>query len=207
MLFQAPFRRTRPPCGALRSIGNGGAGVHKVRAVLTRPFLLGALALSTVLFALMASGRESAEESDYVGVARCAQCHPAEAAAWQGSAHAQALERLSETERKDPRCRQCHTTSPDENDPNLAGVQCEACHGRGRHYATRWVMKDPELRAALYFEMGNAQTCARCHNEMSPNIRPFDFAVKMPLIRHPALPAEPADGGVPASPQGNKPGP
>ena len=29
----------------------------------------------------------------------------------------------------DPKCRQCHTTDPEENDASVAGVQCEACHG------------------------------------------------------------------------------
>ncbi|MEW5854554.1 MAG: cytochrome c family protein [Myxococcota bacterium] len=166
-----------------------------------RPFMFMLTLAGMTLAGVMAGGRESAEESEYVGAAQCSQCHQAEYEAWQKSAHARALERLSEAERKDPRCRQCHTTAPDENDPALAGVQCEACHGRGRYYSARWIMKDPELRQTLYMERGNAETCARCHNDTAPSIRPFDYATKMQLIRHGPV----ADGGVATPDAGAKP--
>lgn len=136
------------------------------------------------LLTLAASGRESAEESEYVGAAQCASCHPNEYASWQRSAHARALESLTPSEQKDARCRACHTTAPDETDTALSGVQCEACHGRGRFYSPRWIMKDPELRTAMFLERGNAETCKRCHTDQAPNIRPFDFHQKMQLIRH-----------------------
>ncbi|MBI5496932.1 MAG: cytochrome c family protein [Deltaproteobacteria bacterium] len=136
------------------------------------------------LFGVGAAAREGVQESEYVGAAHCAGCHPAEYDAWKASPHARALEGLSATEQKDARCRQCHTTSPDDADPALAGVQCEACHGRGRYYSARWVMKDPELRGALFYERGKADTCKRCHNDMSPSLTPFEFDKKMALIRH-----------------------
>lgn len=136
------------------------------------------------LLAPLARGGESAQESEFVGAAQCAGCHAAEYEAWKLSPHARALDNLAAAEQKDARCRQCHTTSPDDVDPALGGVQCEACHGRGRYYSAKGVMKDPELRAALFYERGGAQTCLRCHTEQSPSIQPFDFEKKMALIRH-----------------------
>jgi hypothetical protein len=140
--------------------------------------------VSGFLLALAASGKESAEESEYVGAAHCAQCHANEYAQWKQGPHARALEVLSDAERANPQCRQCHTTTPEDTDPALAGVQCEACHGRGRYYSTRWVMRDPELRQAMFFDRGGPGTCGRCHNDLAPNIEPFDYEKKMALIRH-----------------------
>jgi hypothetical protein len=63
----------------------------------------------------------------------CAQCHPAEAAAWQDSPHAQALVNI-DAELKatgdQSACLSCHTTGLDDTGVyDHAGVTCEACHG------------------------------------------------------------------------------
>lgn len=142
-----------------------------------------------LLLGVVAWGREGTQESEFVGAAHCAGCHPAEYESWRQGPHARAMQSLSSSEQQDPRCRQCHTTSPDDQDPALAGVQCEACHGRGRYYSPRWVMRDPELRTALFFERGGADTCRRCHNDLSPSIQAFDYEKKLPLIRHGPAPA------------------
>jgi hypothetical protein len=149
-----------------------------------------------LLLPLLAAGGESAEESEHVGAAQCGACHQAEYEAWKASPHARALEKLGAAEQKDARCRQCHTTTPEESDPALAGVQCEACHGRGRYYSPRWIMKDAELRARLFFEKGGPQTCARCHNETTPSLRPFSYEEGMRALNHGKAFMQQPDGGL-----------
>ena len=56
-------------------------------------------------------------------------------------------------------------------------------------------MKDAELRARLYFEKAGPQTCARCHNETTPSLRPFTYEEGMRLLRHGKAFTQ-ADGGV-----------
>jgi len=88
-------------------------------------------------------------------------------------------------------------TAPEENDAALAGVQCESCHGRGKFYTPRYVMKDPQLRQVLYFEQGNAETCARCHNDLSPNLTPFVYEEKLKRIYHGPPPPLPPTAETP----------
>jgi hypothetical protein len=63
----------------------------------------------------------------------CAQCHPAETAAWQDSPHAQALVNIDvalESAGDQSACLSCHTTGLDDAGVyDHAGVTCEACHG------------------------------------------------------------------------------
>lgn len=124
-------------------------------------------------------------EHDYVGAERCKSCHAAEFAAWESSPHARALQTLSPTEQKNPRCLACHTMVPDDVQVALAGVQCESCHGPGRHYSPSWVMRDPELARQLRLVAKvDATACARCHTDGSPAVGGFDFAAKRELIKH-----------------------
>lgn len=153
-----------------------------------------AVALSMTL-ALVARGGESAEVSEYVGAASCATCHAEAYESWRQSTHARALERLAPAERKDARCRQCHTMVPEEQDPALEGVQCEACHGRGRYYSPRWVMRDTDLRQRLYLELGGPQTCLRCHTDASPALRPFNYEEALVRMGHGVRPPAAPDGG------------
>ncbi len=140
-----------------------------------------------VVVALCASSSSSAAqviEHDFVGAERCKSCHEAEFAAWQISPHAKALEVLSPKEQKDPRCLQCHTLVPTDTQQSLGGVQCESCHGPGRHYTPEWVMRDAELAGLLNLVAKvDANACARCHSD-SPSLRPFDFASSRVLIKH-----------------------
>ena len=144
---------------------------------------------SVVVFvALSASSSSTAAavfEHDYVGAERCKSCHEAEYAAWEASPHAKALQVLSAKEQADPRCLQCHTLVPGDTQQSLAGVQCESCHGAGRHYTPAWVMRDAELASLLNLVAKvDATACARCHTDASPSLRPFDFATKRELIKH-----------------------
>ena len=137
------------------------------------------LALAIVIFA-----RPGDASVRFVGAAECGSCHAAEFDEWRRSPHAVALSRLSKAESADARCRGCHTMAPAERDVALEGVQCEACHGAGRHYAPAHVMKDPMLRDLLGLEKIDAKTCANCHRSDTPGIAPFDFAAKVGLVSH-----------------------
>jgi hypothetical protein len=121
-----------------------------------------------------------------VGPETCKACHPAAWAAWREGPHARALESLPERSRGDARCLGCH--SPAAGD-GLSGVTCEACHGPGRLYAARYVMRDPELARAVGLLEPGEKTCLACHTESTPSLRKFDVPQKLKLIAHPDRPA------------------
>jgi formate-dependent nitrite reductase cytochrome c552 subunit len=116
-----------------------------------------------------------------VGAEICKACHPAAYEAWRASPHARARESLPERSRSDKRCLSCH--APDVED-GLVGVSCESCHGPGRLYAARHVMRDPELARAVGLADPGERACAGCHTESTPSLVRFEYARKLPLIRH-----------------------
>jgi len=138
------------------------------------------------LIALLLPGLAVA--GDLVGSETCKACHPAAFAAWRSGPHARGLETLPENRRADRRCLSCH--APNASD-GLAGVGCEACHGPGRLYAARYVMRDAELARALGLEPVGERTCLACHTEATPSLRRFDARAKLPLIAHPDRAATP----------------
>jgi hypothetical protein len=121
---------------------------------------------------------------DYVGAERCRSCHEQAFTMWSTSPHARALDALPEKDRNDPRCLTCHTMVVDDRSPALVGVQCETCHGPGRHYSVEYVMRDADLRVQTGFLEPAEKTCLRCHTEASPSLRPFTYAEKLEAIRH-----------------------
>jgi hypothetical protein len=142
-------------------------------------------ALVVVVSSSSSSSAAQVAEHDYVGAERCKSCHAAEFAAWEASPHAKALQTLSASDRKNPRCLACHTLVPDDVQVALAGVQCESCHGPGRHYTPAWVMRDPVLARQLkLIAKVDATACARCHTDSAPSLSGFDFAAKRELIKH-----------------------
>ncbi len=153
--------------------------VLKVAVVAT------AVAVTAMLLVSSSSTAAQVVEHDYVGAERCKSCHEAAYTAWSNSPHARAYEVLSATERKDPRCLSCHTAVPGDVQQALAGVQCESCHGAGRHYTPEHVMRDADLAALLgLVAKVEAPACMRCHTDNAPSLSPFDFAGKRQLIKH-----------------------
>lgn len=144
---------------------------------------------------------------DRVGPEACKACHPAAYEAWRAGPHARAEERLAAASRADERCRSCH--APDAGD-GLAGVSCEACHGPGRLYAARHVMRDPELARAVGLTDPGERSCLACHTASAPSLVPFQHARKLPLIDHwtaeRATRAR-ASGAAPATPSRPRPPP
>lgn len=122
--------------------------------------------------------------ADYLGADRCGHCHQVELEQWRRSGHASALARLSSVQQKDQACLGCHTTSPTDPTPALAGVQCESCHGPGTYYAPAHVMRDKPLAALYGLEPVTEATCTPCHANDGPSVRPFNFAEMVKLVRH-----------------------
>lgn len=147
-----------------------------------------AIAVGALVPGLAAAG-------DLVGPETCKACHPAAYAAWHEGPHARALESLPERSRADRRCLSCHAPAAEAG---LAGVGCEDCHGPGRFYAARYVMRDAELARALGLVVPGEKGCLACHTESTPSLQRFDFERKVKLIRH----AEPraAAGATPGPP-------
>lgn len=133
------------------------------------------------LLAIAALAPALALAGDLVGPETCKACHPAAYAAWREGPHARALESLPERSRADGRCLSCHAPAAEAG---LSGVGCEACHGPGRLYAARHVMRDPELARALGLVIPGEKGCLACHGESTPSLRRFDFSRKVQLIWH-----------------------
>ncbi len=135
-----------------------------------------------VAAALLALAGGTAAASDYVGARRCKSCHVAEYEHWKQTPHAQATARLTEAQRRDRRCTVCHATSAEDG---LYGVQCESCHGPGRHYWPENVMKDAELAKAVGLLQGTEPAaCDRCHTAETPRVTPFDRKKALEKVRH-----------------------
>jgi hypothetical protein len=117
----------------------------------------------------------------YVGAETCLTCHPEAYAAWKPSEHARATESLSEAQRKEWRCLQCHAPAADQG---VVGVSCETCHGGGEWYWPSHVMRDKELARAAGLLDADAKSCGLCHDAGSPSLQAFDPAAKMQLIDH-----------------------
>jgi hypothetical protein len=130
----------------------------------------------------LAPWRSPARASDFVGALRCRTCHPAAYDQWRRTPHARAFDRLGPEHQRDPRCTTCHATSAEDGH---TGVQCESCHGPGRHYAVDAVMRDGALARAVGLDRGDAPAiCGRCHTEDSPRLVAFDPTTALPLVRH-----------------------
>jgi hypothetical protein len=135
-----------------------------------------------------------AAPGDLVGPETCKACHPGAYASWREGPHARALESLPERSRAERRCLSCHAPAAEAG---LAGVGCEACHGPGRLYAARFVMRDAELARALGLVVQGEKGCLGCHTESTPSLQRFEYERKVKLIQH----GEPrAAAGAPSGP-------
>jgi hypothetical protein len=148
------------------------------------PWLGCALGVAGVVavVALRPAVGQATGRSEYIGAQRCKTCHAEAYAQWRETPHARAHEVLSPSERRDPRCAGCHSTSVADG---LEGVQCESCHGPGRHYWPDFIMRDVELARAIGLQGGGEPaTCAACHTADTPSVEPFDHAAALPAVRH-----------------------
>lgn len=124
----------------------------------------------------------SEEPGTYIGATQCATCHDSIHSGWQKTRHAKAIESLKKTGQENlPDCVKCHVTGYEldggfidyELTPEMAGVQCEACHGPGKGHAA-----DP-MEKKLVKEAGE-DLCRKCHTKgQDPG---FDYKEKAKLV-------------------------
>jgi len=148
-------------------------------------------------------------EHEYVGSARCAECHldrerGAQYLHWLQSRHGLAYWRLATGFAKflasrreeyqdivEPirewRCLKCHVTGAQDEEARFAGsfaqeegVGCEVCHGPGSAYMAPEIMWDRELFLLNGGRLPTEQTCRECHQDER-----FSYAERIVKIAHP----------------------
>jgi hypothetical protein len=111
----------------------------------------------------------AATDNMFVGSEVCKLCHEDIYKKWRDSKHAHALETLvKKGEAQNSDCLRCHTVGFGEqtgydiknNQPYLAGVGCEMCHGRSGYH----VRADDQTNN---FAKTTEATCVRCHDQMN----------------------------------------
>ena len=162
------------------------------------------------------------DASLYVGVKSCKMCHkkPEEGeqfAKWSDSKHSKAFELLGTPEAKeagkkvgvdDPqksgKCLKCHSTAYNFTEavatteiPVEEGVSCESCHGPGKNYKKKEIMKDKKQAVAGGLIEDAKVSCKECHNEKAVGWKAdrytlkdgtktgFDFDQAFEKIKHP----------------------
>jgi hypothetical protein len=130
---------------------------------------------------------------------------------WKETKHAKAYEILGTEEAKkvgrergipDPQksevCLKCHVTGHGEAadrfdkafNPKL-GIQCESCHGPGeRHFKARFAAaaeaqeEHVEIPPDEIVMHPGTESCLKCHNEESPQFKPFCFKKRFEEMQH-----------------------
>jgi hypothetical protein len=127
----------------------------------------------------------------YAGEDKCRSCHTAAYRITHASGHAHAYATLvKKGSEYDPECLRCHTVGYGARDgfinlqktPNLAGVQCENCHGRGTAHIQAVQSGKTGRAATLMLRAMTPNSCVRCHDE--ENSANFQFATFWPKIKH-----------------------
>jgi hypothetical protein len=138
---------------------------------LTVP-LLGDVGFFRVLSGRPTSTAPAGGTLDYVGSEICADCHGDTHQEWSATIHAQAFETLKQYNQQDnPSCMVCHTVGygtplgfkNEASTPNLAGVQCENCHGPGGAHVAN--VRDVSVRPKVTL---SSEVCGGCHNAHHP---------------------------------------
>ena len=118
--------------------------------------------IAIVLAVVAVSFSAQAQDHEYVGAAKCKMCHKVQYASWEQTVHAKATDvaKASTDREYSADCLKCHATNATEE---LAGVQCEACHGAGNDYKKMSIMKDLEASKANGLVIPSQETCDGCH--------------------------------------------
>ncbi|NOY82186.1 MAG: cytochrome C554 [Kiritimatiellaeota bacterium] len=141
--------------------------------------------------------------ADCVGVKLCRMCHKKKDQGnqyqiWKESAHAKAFDSLGSDKakafakkagvadaQKSGKCLKCHSSTYNFTEqPVLTkvrveeGVVCETCHGYGKKYFKKSIMKDKAKAVALGLIDPPTKNCTRCHNEQSPTWDPGKYTLK-----------------------------
>lgn len=102
----------------------------------------------------------------FVGAEACKLCHRSLYESWESTPHRFASEKVP-IGPGEAGCLECHAT----RDRELAGVQCEACHGPGSAYSAPEVMIDVEKAILAGLVLPAAGACGRCHENAEPGHR------------------------------------
>jgi hypothetical protein len=141
------------------------------------------------------------DRGDYAGSQSCAACHEAQVQGWSTTPHAKAFESLRKSSQQNlPGCVKCHVTGYEQKGgfidhdltPEMAGVQCEECHGPGRYHVDSGGDKASIRRAA------GPDLCLRCHTPGQD--KNFSYQKKVLLVHEKDTAGKPvliaAIGGV-----------
>jgi hypothetical protein len=110
----------------------------------------------------------------YMGAEKCGKlCHKIEYTSWAATKHAKAFASLKPADQEKADCVGCHVTGGKKE---LAGVQCEECHGAGSDFSKLAIMKDVAKAKAAGLIIPTEKDCLKCHNKKSPNFKGFNFA-------------------------------
>lgn len=122
-------------------------------------------------------------QDSYAGSETCAGCHENLSKGWKTTRHAKAFETLKKKKQESlPACQKCHVTGFDkpggfvdqELTPELAGIQCESCHGPAASHAA-----NPENKKGLIAKPAET-LCRDCHTKgQDPK---FDYQSKIRLV-------------------------
>ncbi len=134
-------------------------------------------AIALTAATLLAGSAARAAPGDWLGAEACAsRCHAEVLASWRATAHARGGAPGTRAG-----CASCHATAPRRL--ALTGVQCEACHGAGAHYAKDDIMRNPTLARALGLADA-AASCVRCHRDPATRVTGFDHAAAWKKVAH-----------------------
>jgi hypothetical protein len=129
---------------------------------------------------LRARGELEKKGEVFLGVKVCARCHAGQHEQWHDTHHANALQTLKDKgELNNSDCLKCHTTGYGgaggylsvDAEPDLANVQCEACHGIGQAH----------VRDGSYAKV-EKEKCLSCHDEK--NSPDFDYESYLAKVIH-----------------------
>jgi len=147
----------------------------------------------------------------FVGSAKCGECHKTAFGIWNKTKHAQATHSLAVATPPrlfDPECLSCHVTgwSPQEylpytsgftsaaETPQLEGNGCENCHGPGGAHVAAEAGKNLGLRDQLRQAMKLTKAtvadnlCSKCHDgDNDPHFNPESFNAYWSKIEHKGL--------------------
>ena len=109
----------------------------------------------------------SEESAQYVGKEKCSLCHSDIHKSWQDTRHAKAIDSLKKTSQEGlASCVKCHVTGYEKDGgfldyeltPEMAGVQCEACHGPGGKHISNPMGEKP-------VRTPGEDLCRECHTK------------------------------------------
>lgn len=156
-----------------------------------------------VVFAATIGFAQDRDASNYIGTKKCKMCHKKEEVGnqyqkWLDGPHAKAFETLGSEDAKaaaaklgidDPqtsgKCLKCHSTAynwTEEVQTETIAVEdsigCESCHGPGKNYKKKAIMKDVDAAIAGGLVRPATKSCEKCHNDESPTWDPEKYTTK-----------------------------